>query len=85
MPLKPVFSPQTDGSSRMTRVQGRVAHRSDLLKRPPVGVSFQMKRVLCFMKRDSVALVVKNDWLILEVAKHEYMKLGHDQDQHSCI
>ena len=37
------------------------------------------------MKRDSVVLVVKNDVLILEVAKYEYMKFGHDVDQHSCI
>ena len=58
---------------------------SDLLKPPPVGVSFQLHQVLSPMKRDDVALVVKNDTLIVELAKREYMKLGHDVDQHGYI
>ena len=37
------------------------------------------------MKRDAVALVVKNDSLIIEVAKREYLKLGHDVGQHGYI
>ncbi len=34
---------------------------------------------------DDVALVVKNDSLIIEVAKREYLKLGHDVTQHCYI
>ncbi|XP_033624084.1 uncharacterized protein LOC117287542 [Asterias rubens] len=68
-PLKPALPAQTDGSSRIGRVRGRVANKSDLLKPPPAGVSFQLNKVLSSMRRDSVGLIVKNDSLILEVAK----------------
>ncbi|XP_022107338.1 LOW QUALITY PROTEIN: uncharacterized protein LOC110988285, partial [Acanthaster planci] len=84
-PLKPAPTPQTDSTGKRARVGVRVAHKSDLLKPPPVGVSFQLHQVLSPMKRDDVALVVKNDTLIVELAKHEYMKLGHDVDQHGYI
>ena len=79
-PLKPALTAQTDGTccSRIACVRGRVAHKSDLLKLPPVGVSYRLNQVLSLMKRDAVGLVVKNDSLILEVAKCEYLKLGHD-------
>ena len=36
--IKPALPAQTDGSSRIARVRGRVAHKSDLLKPPPVPV-----------------------------------------------
>ena len=42
-------------------MHGRVAHKSDLLELPPVRVSFRLNQVLSLMKRDAVALVVKND------------------------
>ena len=66
-------------------MRGRVAHKSDLLKSPPVGVSFRLNQVFHLMKRDAVALIVSNDSLILEVAKREYLKLGHDVCQHGYI
>ncbi|XP_022110444.1 cytochrome P450 3A2-like [Acanthaster planci] len=44
-----------------------------------------LQQVLSPMNRDDVALVVKNDTLIVELAKREYMKLGHDVDQHGYI
>ena len=84
-PLKFVLPAQTDGSSRIARVRGRVAHKSDLLKPPPVVVLFRLNQVFSLMKRDAVALVVKNDSLILEVAKREYLKLGHDVGQHGYM
>ena len=84
-PLKPALPAQTDGSSRRGRVRGRVANKSDLLKPPPAGVSFQLNKVLSSMRRDNVGLIVKNDSLILEVAKREYLRLGHDVTQHGYI
>ena len=44
-PLKPALPAQTDGSSRIACVHGRVAHKSDLLKPPPVGVLFQLNQL----------------------------------------
>ena len=42
-PLKPALPAQTDGSSKDSSCAcGRVAHKSDLLKPPPVGVSFRL-------------------------------------------
>jgi len=84
-PLKPALPAQTNTNSTTTRVRGRVAHKSDLLKPPPVGVSFKLNQVLSPMKRDNVALVVRNDPLIIELAKREYMKLGHDVGQYGYI
>ncbi|XP_022109705.1 uncharacterized protein LOC110989543 isoform X2 [Acanthaster planci] len=37
------------------------------------------------MKKGDVAMVVKNNTLIVELAKRKYMKLGHDVDQHGYI
>ncbi len=84
-PLKPALPAHSHGNSIMTPLRSRVAHKSDLLKPPPVGVSFQLNQVLSPMKRDEVTLLAKNDTLIVEVAKREYMKLGHDVDQHGYI
>ena len=85
-PLKPARPQQTDGAGRMLRrVSGRVASASDLLKPPPSGITFQLNQVLSAMKRDEVSLVVRNDTLIVGLAKREYAKLGHDVDQHGYI
>ena len=77
-PMKPVLNANTDGGCMASCRRGRVVHKSDLLKPPPVGVSFKLNKVLSPMKRDDISLIVKTDSLIIEVAKREYLKLGHD-------
>ena len=47
-------------------------------------MSFRLNQVFS-LERDAVALVVKNNSLILEVAKREYLKLGRDVGQHGYI
>ena len=79
--MKPVLNANTGMASCR---RGRVVHKSDLLK-PPVGVSFKLNKVLSPMKRDDISLIVKTDSLIIEVAKREYLKLGHDVAQHGYI
>ena len=80
--MKPVLNANTGMASCR---RGRVVHKSDLLKPPPVGVSFKLNKVLSPMKRDDISLIVKTDSLIIEVAKREYLKLGHDVAQHGYI
>ncbi|XP_071792889.1 uncharacterized protein [Asterias amurensis] len=66
-PLKPALPAQTDGSSRRGRVRGRVANKSDLLKPPPAGVSFQLNKVLSLP--DTVQRVTKLSRLFLSLER----------------
>ena len=63
----------------------RLAHTRKLLIPTPVGMSANVHRLLQSMINDDVARVIKNDSLILDLAQREYLKHGHDLDQHSMI
>jgi hypothetical protein len=65
--------------------KSRPAVLCKLLLPTPNGISEKIKLLLVSMANDAVARVVKSDSLILALAEKEFLKLGHDQDQHNYI
>lgn len=64
---------------------GRKALSCKLLLPPAKGVSSELNAILASLKEDHASLVIKNDSLILDLAKLEFIKVGHDKDQHNYI
>ncbi len=81
----PETSDTTDGGIETRQPKERVAAKSRLLLPPPPGISHELNRLLSAMMPDNVSRVVKSDSLILDLAKRQYMKHGHDLDQHDSI
>ncbi len=52
---------------------------------PPPGVTHGVWRLLNSMNQDQVALETRNDWCILELAKHLYNKYGSRVKMHEYI
>jgi hypothetical protein len=59
-----------------------MAAKSRLLVAPPPGISTELNTLLGSMTNDVIAPVTKSDSLILELAKRQYTKAGHEVDQH---
>ena len=59
--------------------------KSKLLMPPPVGVRHELQALLVPMNSDTVSRIVKSDSLILELARREFLRIGHDKDQHNHI
>ena len=78
-------SEATDSNETLKPKRERVAAKSRLLVPPPPGISAELNTLLACMPNDVVARVIKSDSLILELAKRQYMKSGHDIDQHDDI
>ena len=51
-----------------------------LLLPSPKGTSIHVHKLLQSMVNDDTAYALKNDPLTLDIAKQEFMKHGHDQD-----
>ncbi|KAK6168062.1 hypothetical protein SNE40_021963 [Patella caerulea] len=86
-PLKPQKrkNNQDDADCECPRIRERMASKSILLKPAPCGVLAPLNQILAPMKSDEISRIVQSDDLILEVAKREFMKAGHDEDQHNYI
>ncbi|XP_033646694.1 uncharacterized protein LOC117305914 [Asterias rubens] len=80
-PLRKPSKKSADGKPTYSRI----SRQSDLLKPPVKGVSSHLNLIIQSMKKDAVSLVVKTDKLILELAKREFMKVGHDVDQYNYL
>ena len=63
----------------------RYAQSCKLLFPPPKGASEALNSVLCSLKQDAVSRAAKNDALVMQLARKEYLKAGHDSEQHDYI
>ncbi len=61
------------------------AKEGDLLLPPPAGVSKDLNKVLVGLADGDIAMVIKSDTLILEVAKKLFVQHGHNTDLHQYI
>ena len=75
-------SSQSTGSKQLHE---RMMTKSKLLMPPPVGVRHELQALLMPMNSDTVSRIVKSDSLILELAQREFLRVGHDKDQHNHI
>ena len=67
------------------KTKTRPAASCKLLLPVPKGISRQLHYLLQGLTNDKVGRVVKTDSLLLELGQREYVKLGHDPDQHNSI
>jgi hypothetical protein len=88
-PLKPSRSTHDTASSSQStgskQLHERMMTKSKLLMPPPVGVRHELQALLVPMNSDTVSRAVKSDSLILELARREFLRVGHDKDQHNHI
>ena len=75
-------SSQSTGSKQLHE---RMMTKSKLLMPPPVGVRHELQALPVPMNSDTVSRAVKSDSLILELARREFLRVGHDKDQHNHI
>ena len=85
MPKCPLGKSSSNSDREKKPVGGRITKQSDLLKPPLLTITSELHDMLQGMKKDAVSLTVKNDRLIVELAKREYMKVGHDVNQHNYL
>ena len=85
MPKCPLGKSSSNSDGEKKPVRGRITKQSDLLKPPLLTITSELHDMLQGMKKDAVSLTVKNDRLIVELAKLKYMRVGHDVDQHNYL
>ncbi|KAL3882846.1 hypothetical protein ACJMK2_029150 [Sinanodonta woodiana] len=77
-PLKPE-------SSTKGKVRQRVLSKSRMMLPTPPEANEALAEVLSTMRNDDVSRVCKSDTLILQLARKETFRLGHEKDAHNYI
>ncbi|XP_050398339.1 uncharacterized protein LOC126816141 isoform X5 [Patella vulgata] len=72
-------------STESHKIRKRVYRDSQLLKPALAGVSEALNDLLAPMKPDEISQIVKNDNIIIELAKREYLGAGYDVNQFNYI